>query len=853
LQVIKIPVQLKSDNNSPLIQFGLPISLGVLKSLKQLSIELNGVPIEASAQVTSHWNDNSIKSCLVNLYLACSHIDKLEVIIVSYSDLELTPVEDIFALNIGRQAIKLQTQNLQFSYDMISSNFELKHINQTTTQLGTFNLKDALGTQLVPSSLNYQIVKKQSLLTLQNSDLEIIIDGEYVDQQKQVPCLFKITFAFYKDGELLNIQLNIHNPKAAEHNMGLWDLGDPNSFTFNSLAVKLDFIESENIRYSTHLNDENTVAIEKSVRITQHASGGENWQSPVHIDHTGKVPFRKNGFVVYQQQQVITSGTRATPTLYVANKLQLTQPHFWQNFPSALVLNEKNITFEFFPEQDQSYELQGGEKKTHGIWLSTIESDNLAWVHTKQSVKLPDTWLSQTSLGQLMSFVQLPSAWQELINNGLDSEQNFFNKRENLDEFGWRNFGDLYADHETAEHTGKDIFVSHYNNQYDPIYGFLKQYLVSGNAKWFELADDLAKHVIDIDIYHTTEDKDEYNGGLFWHTDHYLQAYTSSHRSYSKHQPSDAYQDHAGGGGPGGQHCYTTGLMVHYLLTAHEPSKDAVLSLTHWISNVYEGSGTCLELLLAFKNRQVPGFKNHFSGQYPLDRGTANYVVALLDSYELTNNIEYLTRAEQVLLFSFHPDEDINNRNLQDVENTWFYTVFLQAVCRYLGIKERLHQLDEPFYYCRDSLLNFTRWMTIFEVPYLTNPDILEYPNDTWTGQDLRKVHIFAAAYYYSSKSNQVYLDRALYFENDILNRLNSSSTKTYTRIMALVLQNHGALDFYKNKTNISSFKCPKFVWPRAHYEGKLVLLTFLTLMLNRISKFSLMNEVNWLKKRLKK
>jgi hypothetical protein len=171
--VIRIPIQLKSDNPPPLVQFGLPIYLGVLKSLKQMSIELNGVAIEASAQITSHWNDNSIKSCFVNLYLTCSPIDKLEVIIDPYSDLEHTPVEDSFDLNLSQQEIKLQTQNLQFFYNMYSSNFELKHINQTTTQLGTFNLKDALGTQLIPNSLNYKIVKKQSLLTLQNSDLEI--------------------------------------------------------------------------------------------------------------------------------------------------------------------------------------------------------------------------------------------------------------------------------------------------------------------------------------------------------------------------------------------------------------------------------------------------------------------------------------------------------------------------------------------------------------------------------------------------------------------------------------------------------------------------------------------------------
>jgi hypothetical protein len=143
--------------------------------------------------------------------------------------------------------------------------------------------------------------------------------------------------------------------------------------------------------------------------------------------------------------------------------------------------------------------------------------------------------------------------------------------------------------------------------------------------------------------------------------------------------------------------------------------------------------------------------------------------------------------------------------------------------------------------------------MTIFEVPYLTNPDILEYPNDTWTGQDLRKVHIFAAAYYYSDKRNPVYLDKALYFENDILNRLNSSSTKTYTRILALILQNYDALDFYMNKINISSFKGPEFVWPIARYERRPALLAFLTVILNRISKFSLMNEVNWLKKRIRK
>ena len=48
------------------------------------------------------------------------------------------------------------------------------------------------------------------------------------------------------------------------------------------------------------------------------------------------------------------------------------------------------------------------------------------------------------------------------------------------------------------------------------------QFLRTGDARWWRLMDDLARHVRDIDIYHTREDKAAYNGGLFWHTNHYM-------------------------------------------------------------------------------------------------------------------------------------------------------------------------------------------------------------------------------------------------------------------------------------------------------------------------------------------
>ena len=55
--------------------------------------------------------------------------------------------------------------------------------------------------------------------------------------------------------------------------------------------------------------------------------------------------------------------------------------------------------------------------------------------------------------------------------------------------------------------------------------------------------DELAGHVTDIDIYHTSRDRAAYNGGYFWHTQHYQPAGTATHRAYSSARGSS-------GGGP---------------------------------------------------------------------------------------------------------------------------------------------------------------------------------------------------------------------------------------------------------------------------------------------------------------
>jgi len=114
--------------------------------------------------------------------------------------------------------------------------------------------------------------------------------------------------------------------------------------------------------------------------------------------------------------------------------------------------------------------------------------------------------------------------------------------RETADEYGWRNFGDTWANNETDQsggpHDGRDV-ISHFNLEYDFGYGMLFQSLRTlGGApelsrKWWDLAEAALRHEADIDVFHNMDDpfnRGVYDGGKFTHTAHGVEAALSTHR-----------------------------------------------------------------------------------------------------------------------------------------------------------------------------------------------------------------------------------------------------------------------------------------------------------------------------------
>ena len=280
--------------------------------------------------------------------------------------------------------------------------------------------------------------------------------------------------------------------------------------------------------------------------------------------------------------------------------------------------------------------------------------DSLSWVHRPVRVRCTPEWYARTeAIPHLIPASTRPDDRFESYHLAVvDGPKSFFARREIIDEYGWRNFGDVYADHEAEHYEGEPPVISHYNNQYDLVLGMLLQYLRTGRFRWFDLADPLARHVIDIDIYHTDRDKAAYNGGLFWHTEP-LSGCGDLHPSSifsAQLQPGDPFRR----GGPSSNHNYSTGLLHYHYLTGDPKAREAVIGLADWVVNMDDGRA---ERLRDAWTRGPTGLATHPGEpdyQGPC-RGAGNSINALIDGWLFTGRSSYLDKAEALIRRSHTP------------------------------------------------------------------------------------------------------------------------------------------------------------------------------------------------------
>lgn len=612
----------------------------------------------------------------------------------------------------------------------------------------------------------------------------------------------------------VGVELGLHNPRAAVHPGGFWDLGDPGSMRLKAAAVVWALASAPSAVRLALTSADTARSAAVPCAVVQQGSGGPHWTSRVHVNRDNVVALDGPGFVA-DAGGARTTGDRAEPWLACDGRdrsFVVAAPQFWQLFPKGLEAGaDGGVTCWSLPPGGDVHEIQAGERCDFAWWITcgrAGDGETAAWCRHPSTV-LPE--IAAVAAVEAMPAL-LPVApgvndgYEALVAAAVDGDDSFLAKRERIDEYGWRHYGDLYADHENGDTPGRQ-FVSHYNNQYDAVLGLTLQALRHDDHRWWRQAADLARHVARIDVYWTTRDRAAYNGGLFWHTGHYTDAATSTHRCYPRNSGLS-------GGGPSNEHCYSTGLLLHHLLTGDPTSKEAVVSLGEWMIAIDDGRRARVPLPW-LSHAPTGGASATVSPDYHgPGRGPANAVLALLNAYRVTGDPRFTAKAEALVRRVVHPDVDPAAHDLLDVERRWSYTVMLQALGRCLFSGAGDAALRD---YMRAVLLRYARWMADHEYCYLDKPEVLEFPTETWAAQDLRKSEVFDLAAWHASSADERrrFLERARYFHARSIETLQTLPTRTRTRPLVLLLQYGYARTWFEQATDAAPLApAPAGPWP---------------------------------------
>lgn len=858
------------------VSCGIPLIKGDVYQANELQlVDSKGQVLSASFTPLSSWHDKSVKWVLADFQVDVAANEK--------KNLKLTKKVPANTSLHPSPGIQVEEKENCFVVDTGACQYAISRTGflslDSVAMTGNDILAKPLTTKLSDKYGKIWQPNIESCELERSNDLRLIIafGGCFGNGKESHSLRFKSRYHFYADKGSIRIDFTVWNPEAAIHKQGVWDLGDEHSIFFKDLRMDILVAGETQCHFALYPESDLQVGGD-DILIYQDSSGGENWQSPVHVNRNDEIPVSFKGYEVYNGNNLLSKGDRATPVMALTTdqlSCTCTMPHFWQNFPKALSCRDNTINAQLFPDRfNDPYELQGGEQKTHTVYLHFGGQDQQEIKSTVSSLHHP--LVPHVDAGQYFSAGIAPRPvpfkavcddavclqYQEYISAAIQGERSFFKRREIIDEYGWRNFGEMYADHEAVKHVGNKLFISHYNNQYDGIKGGLLQFMRTGNNEWYRLAEELAWHVADIDIYRTDRDRYEYNNGLFWHTDHHVEAATATHRTTSK-KHFDLKDPRFVGGGPSYEHNYSTGFCYYYWMTGEKRFKECVLLFADYVIQGLDGPDTLLEYakntVKKVKAKLLSSGSTPFGSPYGLTtgpgRGSGNALNTLIDAYLITSDAMYWRRAGWLIRQCVAPDDDITARDLLNAELRWMYLIFLQALGRYLEVCVEREQWDEDFQYARKSFVKYADWMREFEYPYLEKPEILEFPNETWAAQDIRKADILAlAARYCEKEKRDAFLEKSRYFFEKTLEHILQFGENSYLTRPIVVMMTNGltymemaqglradklpTLDYQSSSKKINGRRCSV-----CEEFGKLLRI---------IRNTTLKKEISWLQCRLR-
>jgi hypothetical protein len=413
--VISVPFSLVESNSvsrtAQPVSIGFPFVTGTVTTDTKLAIQCQDGQFK-SCQISpsTFWHDGSVKWAMIDFIVDITSNETLLLTLTDdFSDEDISSHQSQIKVLANNKQLEINTGVETFCIG--TSQDELFSIASSVfSQNESKKNSKNISIQLLDSKdEKYQAVIDNVCTNLTEEAMHrksLTIHGSFVDENgnestkengKKSALKFESVLTFYANTTYIKVDFTLHNPQAAKHPGGLWDLGDEGSILFKSLSVNIPVDSNASVNIYDHVSNE-AITCGKNTILKQFSSGGVNWDSPVHKDAAGNIDIEKNGFVINSDNDE-QEGMRISPAFSVQNSEDTTSVYiekFWQNFPKAISKQNESLNIELFPEGN--FELQGGEKKSHSVWIdfkSTGQKFN--WVDKPLTVIIEPEYIEKTA------------------------------------------------------------------------------------------------------------------------------------------------------------------------------------------------------------------------------------------------------------------------------------------------------------------------------------------------------------------------------------------------------------------------------------------------------------------------
>ncbi len=422
---------------------GIPLAHGLLREVKDLRLmDAAEQIVPCQFEVTAQWRNGSIKWLLLDFQADLPAAGNSTYQLVADAQMPVAAEENVLIATRTESEVRIQTGVADFLLRTGGAAFlELAERGETRC----FRL---------PSGA---VVERLSVESEGALRVEVRIDASWSPTAQARPLRCVLRAYFYAGKRCFRLLTTLHNPAAALHRDNFWDLGDPGSSLFEDLSLVVEHGLTPPFVCSVDGEVVGKGQWPERYLLYQDSSGGEHWNSENHLNRSGEVPMRFRGYQLYAGADTIAQGHRAEGRLVLGGPgraLGVALRHFWQNAPKSLEVSSESIRIGLFPREFADlHEMQGGEQKTHECLFALAAS--------------PEEVDRELAAMQHPLMAVAPSS--HYLETGVFQEQPPGN-RQPFDEYGWRHFGCVMADHEDDDRgicVGEKSFdgpISHYNN-----------------------------------------------------------------------------------------------------------------------------------------------------------------------------------------------------------------------------------------------------------------------------------------------------------------------------------------------------------------------------------------------------